>query len=216
MNSNDIRRFKDDIAFAIKHYPELEVSYIGRRPSSLEGHLSVIDKDLEVRGEFNVRINIPPNYPHGFPTMRELGKIIPREIDRHINADGSCCLTILQKQILEVRRGITIKDFIDQYSIPYLANQIYFEEYGEWANGEYLHGNEGIAQFYLEEIQVSEYTEVLNVLAIVLNYNKIERNQTCYCGSNLKFKKCHLDLIENLSLIGIKQLKHDYEMILAL
>jgi len=216
MKSSDIRLLKADIASTQKRHPELDVNYENGIPTSVEGYLDILDKDLELRGEFNVRIDIPINYPHGFPTMRELSRIIPREIDRHIYEDGNCCLTILQKQILEARSGISISDFIEKYSIPYLANQIYFEEYGDWANGEYSHDNTGIAQFYLEEIQTAEYSEVLKVLAIVLNHNNVGRNQPCYCGSEKKFKKCHLDLIASLSLIGRRQLEEDFKMILTL
>lgn len=216
MKSAIVKELRNDLVSVLKYYPELELNYTNEIPTGLEGYLEVFDKDLEVRGEFNVKIIIPGNYPYGFPSMREISRIIPREIDRHVYADGNCCLTILQKQILEARKGIKIRDFIETYSIPYLANQIYFEEYGEWANGEYLHGNKGIAQFYLEETKTKDYSEVLKVLTIVLNQKKIDRNHLCYCGSDQKFKKCHLDLIKNLELIGRRQLEEDFKMILTL
>jgi ubiquitin-protein ligase len=215
MKSSVSKLLKTDIASVLKLYPELETNYSNGKLNSLEGFIDIVDSDLEVRGEFYIRIEIPYNYPHGFPSMRELSRIIPREIDRHIYENGNCCLTILQKQILEARQGISILDFIERYSVPYLANQIYFEQYGNWANGEYLHGNKGIAQFYLEEIQTDSYSEVLKVLAIVLN-NSIDRNQMCYCGSKKKFKKCHINLIDGLKLIGRNQLEEDFKIILSL
>lgn len=214
MKSSNLKLLRDDILLVKKKYPELEVDYKNGVPVSLEGFVDILDSNLNVRGAFNIRINIPSTYPYGFPSLRELSRIIPRVIDRHIYENGDCCLTILQKQILESRCGISILNFIEKYTIPYLANQIYFEEYGDWANGEYSHGDNGITQFYFEEIQTKEFAVVLKVLAIVLKHNDLERNAKCYCGSEKKFKKCHLEMILRLSLIGIKQLKNDFEMIL--
>jgi hypothetical protein len=45
------------------------------------------------------------------------------------------------------RTGITIKEFIFEYVIPFFASQIYFEtNNNSWANGDYIHGYNGFGK----------------------------------------------------------------------
>ena len=110
-------------------------------------------------------------------------------IDLHILDDGSCCLGLKFAR----ERNLTLKRFATECVVPFFYRLSYTDRYGLAAArhdlwGEYSHGYVG-AREYQEEI--------LQVVA-----NKPERNRPCPCGSGSKYKRCHLDEVEELNRIG--------------
>lgn len=183
-------------------------------PYKLEGPLEIYDINGKKRGFFEVQILIPvKSYPYSFPILSEISNKIPKVLDRHINKDGSCCVAILQEQIIEAQKGISVIEFIKKYAIPFFANQIYFEENKKWVNGDYLHGKPGQIQFYFEIFDSSNPGVILNGMELALNNKKIGRNDPCYCGSSKKYKKCHEGSLSNIRMLGSDKLAEDIEML---
>lgn len=202
-----------DIESVMKKYPELEPVVDKNVPVGLEGFIDIHDLNNVKRGSFQIQVNFPLDYPHGFPSLRELSGLIPKEIDRHIYSNGNCCVTILQKQIIESNRGITIVRYFTDYVVPYLANQIYFQEFGEWANEEYEHGYAGLIQYYKETLNTSDPSIILKSIEAVICNNKIRGYEKCFCQSGVKFKKCHQKGLIELQAIGKEQLILDWQQI---
>jgi len=213
LKKRKLKSLELDVKSVLQKHPELEIISYKRIPMGLEGIIDIYDLNETKRGSFQILVNFPPNYPNGFPSLRELSKLIPREIDRHIYENGNCCVTVLQKQILESIKGITIQRYFNDYVLPYLANQIHFEEYGVWANEDYLHGYAGQIQFYQETIGSNDLSIILKALEIATNFSKLSRNEKCFCGNNEKYKKCHQPVIYEIGLIGKEQLKSDWKQI---
>ena len=191
-----------DIATVCDIYKYLNIQYNQRHlPISLIGDIEVVDENGYPWRVYHIKIAIPSRYPFGFPVLYELSRKIPWTEDRHIYKDGSCCVCALPEQIIRGHQGITIKRFVDEYAVPFLANQIYFEETGDWASGQYAHGIDGIKQYYYEFLKTDDDKIVQQTLNFALQPKAIGRNLTCFCGKG-KYKKCHLKHVEYLSKLG--------------
>ncbi len=106
-------------------------------------------------------------------------------------------------------------EYFENEIIPFFYNQIYYDYYGEWVNGDYAHYNLGILEAYYDLLKTKETKIVIDCLEkLSAERNKINRNEICFCGSNLKIKKCHLKEYEELRLIRDKRIFfRDLEMI---
>lgn len=216
MKNKKLKVLELDVEAVIRTHSELEPLMYKNIPVGLEGIIDIYDLDDVKRGSFQIQVDFPSKYPNGFPSLREISKLIPREIDRHIYDSGNCCVTVLQTQIIESKRGITIQRYFKDYVVPFLANQIHFGEYGEWANEEYKHGYAGQIQYYQETINTEDVSILLIAIEIAAGCKGISRNEQCFCLSNIKYKKCHENCIHELQIIGREQLLGDLNQISSL
>lgn len=202
-----------DLDRVVAKHPDLELFYKNNVPYKLQGPLEIYDSKGTIRGSFEVQIFIPSNYPHGFPILKEISNKIPKIADRHINNDGSCCVTVTQKQCIEANNGISIGVFIEKYAVPYFANQIYYvENDNKWANGDYHHGPFGQMQYYSELFKTNQLRIILAGINLALSRNAIDGNSLCFCGKD-KFKLCHKKTINEVRKIGPAQLYKDSLMV---
>ena len=197
--------FKEDIELVLGRYPKL-----GLANNVLSGEIDVFDNNDTYYSSYEIKIIIPTEYPHDFPSVYETSGKIPRIADRHINDDeGNCCVCVLQEADIRAQRGITILSFINEYVIPFFANQIYFEANGEWANGEYEHGLAGILQYYCEIFETRDIELILKGFDIYIN-NSIKLYEMCFCESGKKYKKCHQKAFFELGKMSKKRILDDY------
>ena len=175
------------------------------------------DKTVFIRGkiqiadiaEFTIEIKLLDDYPISLPEVREIGGKIYRSDDRHINEDGTCCLTIPAKMHQDLGKNYSIIAFIDIFVIPFFANQIYYEIHGVWANGEYSHGEKGLLEFYSELLETKSNKIVANLMKISLQtFPKL--SQKCPCKSGKRLKKCHFKGFILLKKIPLIQIVSDY------
>lgn len=184
-------KLDNDIEEVLEMFPKMKLEVEGK-VKTLLGEVDIFDGANMYVDSFNIKVIIPSRYPHEFPKLFETGNKFEHIADRHISDDGSCCVCSLQEENLVSQRGITIKSFFLKYVLPYLANQIYFDSQGKWANGDFEHGNLGIFQYYSELLKLENITEVIEFLS-VFNVKKIYRNDDCFCRSGNKLKRCHQD-----------------------
>ncbi len=196
-----------DINSVLNTYPKLKYFYKGNNRCLL-GEIDIFDTDNNYCDSFNVRIMIPKDYPMSFPKLYEIGNKIKTIDSSHINEDESCCVCSLQEEDIRKRKGITIFEYIKEFTIPFLANILYYRENGEYANGEYKHGIEGIIQYYQELLNKNQVDEILCEINTITT-NKFKRNAECYCGSGLKLKKCHLNTVNELNKLSKERLSED-------
>lgn len=198
--------FEEEKELVSKYYPTLK--YIEENKNfKLIGELYI----KEIDDSYSIEINFLDDYPNSLPIVKEIGNDIPKELDRHISYDGTCCLCVPQLEKYYFPKGSNIKDFLDKLVVPFFANQAYFELTGEWINGEYAHGILGIYEFYNNLLGIKNINEILNLLKIVKksipNFNK-----KCPCNSGKSVRKCHLVKIVQLKkIIRVDQLNNDIE-----
>jgi len=200
----------NDVEEVLKLFPKF--TYDGK---NIVGEIDIYDRNDKYYSSFIIKISISPKYPFEFPILYECGNDIPHIIDRHIYKDGSCCVCVTQEEDIRKKRGITIKEFIFEYAIPFFANQIYFETNGgSWANGDYSHGYDGFIQYYQELFN----TQDINIIVLGFRYflnNSLKPYEKCFCGSNIKYKKCHLKVHVQMEKISPKRLRDDFKFLLC-
>jgi hypothetical protein len=178
-------------------YPDLKAVFNGKL-WQLKGYLDIIDEFGKKWDRYRVKIVYPYNFPNATPVLFETEGRIPHEADFHINSDGSCCLTVPAMEIVILKRGINTLDFIRELVIPFLANQTYKRKLGDYAGKEFGHGSKGIYQFYKDVFKIDDTGHLISAIGRVLNNSLPGRNDSCFCGSSLKFKRCHQSAIEYL------------------
>ena len=100
----------------------------------------------EARGEYDIEIRIPDDYPRCVPSVRETGGRVPKDFHRYTNSD--LCLgapVAVRKTFLE---SPTLLAFVENLVIPHLFSHAYFAEHGEMPFGDLEHGSLGIFDFY--------------------------------------------------------------------
>ena len=81
---------------------------------------------------------------------------------------------------------------MDLIVIPYLYDQVYKLEKGEYKGKVHAHGKRGLLDDYKEWWGLEKDELVINKLKLITGQIKIGRNDPCFCGKNIKYKKCHL------------------------
>ena len=102
--------------------------------------------------------------------------------------------------------------FIENELIPFLANQLYRKEVGQYLN-EYSHGISGIREFYCELFKTDEVSLWIRCVKHAFSPKEISRNDICYCGSGIKYKKCHKQTDEKLKQVGKEQILNDFKLL---
>lgn len=142
---------------------------------------------------FKVRLELGHMGVKSWPKVYEIGgrrfDIAERNqcelIDLHFYDDGACCLTLS----FSVGRNPSLQRFILGLVIPFFYRLSYTDLYGLTAArndlwGEYSHGDAGVREYQDEVLRIAD--------------NNPSRNQPCPCGSGSKYKRCHLDEVEEV------------------
>jgi hypothetical protein len=196
-----------DIHEVLVMFPKLKLIERDKK-KTVSGEIDIFDVANNYVDSFDIAVFIPRNYPYGFPLLFETSNKLEHIPDRHFNEDESCCVCSLQEVDLISQKGISMKDFFLGYVIPYLANQLYFNIEKEWANGDYDHGAEGILQYYRELFELDRIEEIFELLSF-LNKNRMNRNDTCFCGKKQKLKRCHLQTYTIIKFLSKSRIEVD-------
>ncbi|SNR68978.1 SEC-C metal-binding domain-containing protein [Desulfurobacterium atlanticum] len=158
---------------------------------------------------FEVEIEFNRNFPRSVPVVKEIGGDIPRDMDRHIDKEGRCCLTIPSIITEELMRVPSILNFMEKFVEPFFANRLYYEKTGMWLSGEYSHGKRGILDFLTERLFIKRKIAA-KLLEFGCKFRKksylINWNKPCPCGSGKVLKKCHKkEILEIIKLVKLTE-----------
>lgn len=216
MTTESYNIFCHQLDFVIKKFPDLKITETSDGKKIIKGILDIKDTNKDVVGNFLIEIKFHSGFPNRFPLLYETGGDIPNEADWHKYPDGRCCITIEPDEILKCKNGITVLEFIENYCIPYFANQIYFKINHKYKNGAYSHGIYGLHEFYTEifnSLDISSWRRDIYMFI----YSKIPHqslNDNCFCSSGKSYKNCHYNIWEKLSLLGGRQLLKDINILI--
>lgn len=176
-------QFNIDFQEAKTKYSELEYALINnhRYKYRVDGILKIVDSKDSLWGVFRVSLYFKANYPFGFGILQETSNVIPRHIDRHIDKHGICCICGPVVAAKNELKPISILKFIEEHAIPYLANQIHYDEFGYFKNGEYSHYEKGLWESFEEEFKTKDPEIIKSYLNFIRSKPSV--NTTCYCGS---------------------------------
>jgi hypothetical protein len=191
-------------------FPKLGLKTINQANDSwlISGEIDICDVAGNYWDTYEIKIRVPFSYPYCIISAQETSLKIVRSEDRHIDDLGICCLDISHKLLSMKMRGVNLLEFTKNKIYPFFANQVYFDQTGKYAAGDYPHRFDGIRQFYIEDLKIETDEEAIEILEFIFSKQKLSRNDKCFCGFK-KFKDCHLNAVEFLSSVGINQLRID-------
>lgn len=169
----------------------------------LEGGF-VLKAECGIPTTIRIRIRFPSNYPLSEPTAYDTEAFFPRDVDRHILSSGAFCLWLPPCSPWdEADPDASLLRFLDEITV-FLERQLVYDATGgkQWPGPQYRHGKYGYLDFMLSILEGNE--EFLNaLLPAILGKMSPGRNEACPCGGQLKYKRCHANLVEQLvSRIG--------------
>jgi hypothetical protein len=197
--------FVNQLDEVISKYPKL-YKHIVDNVMALKGFIDIIDDSGKLWDTYEILVRPSSNFPNKFPILFEIGGKIPKNGDWHIYTDGSCCLTVPPNEAIVCINGVSVLTFIDDWVLPYLANQTYRTLTGDFVN-EYSHGTLGLVEFYQNLLNTKDTNQIVRLLTFILNNKKPDRTNVCFCGSNQKFRHCHKEAFEKINLIGEELVK---------
>lgn len=144
---------------------------------------------------FNLKIEIPSDFPSTIPKVFEIDNKIPK--DYHKNSSTELCLGTPVDLYVKWKER-TFSFFIKEIVNPYLYRWIYFNKFGYEPWDDRSHGKNGIIEFYSEYLEIkADFNKVFKFLYILINGN-VRSNTFCPCGSGRKIKSCHMHKLNKL------------------
>lgn len=164
----------------------------------LEGDF-VLRAECGIPTTIRIRIRFPSGYPLSEPTAYDSEAFFPRDVDRHILSSGAFCLWLPPCSPWdEADPDVSLLRFLDEVTV-FLERQLVYDATGgkQWPGPHYRHGKYGYLDFMLSILEGNK--ELLTaLLPAILRKISPGRNDVCPCGSQLKYKRCHAGLVEDI------------------
>lgn len=183
----------------IDAYPRMRL-----KPSSAEGDTIVEGRVTlghqdgshpRVDETFKIRIKIPKCYPSAAPEIEEIGELIPRDGDYHVNPDGTLCLGSPFRIHMALSQRGCFYDFFQRAFIPYAyAVVLKLRHNIEFIYGELSHGSEGEIEDLTSLFGTHGKNSSLACLTALSQKKRIANKKPCPCGCAKRLGVCPLHL----------------------
>lgn len=157
----------------------------------VSGHISLnaAFNDVQLFDEYEIRMEIPDDYPYSLPSVYEMSGGIPSEFE-HFLDNGALCLGVENDLWDKFLTNPCLLHFVNECVISYLYAVTYFKKYGSFPFGERSHGVEGIIEYYYDKWNLSDPRKVILILSMIY-FRNYRGHLPCPCGSGIKARKCH-------------------------
>lgn len=162
----------------------------------VEGIIRLI-AECGVPTDIAVRLEFPWSYPEHEPLAYDLDNRFPRGADGHLTTDGRYCLWLPPKSRWDPTDPDALVHFLNELAL-FLDQRLTYEAEGkDWPGEEWGHNAAGYIEFVLEKFDGNQ--KLLDSLAPVFaGRYRLPGKHKCLCGSGLKYKKCHLGLVQEI------------------
>lgn len=147
--------------------------------------------------QFHARILVGYGYPNTEPALYETGGRIPVAIDRHVNTDGTCCVTVWEEWLANAD-STSFRSFLQGPIHEFFLSQWWFERTKKWRFGERAHGKEGLLAAYAEALSVGAQPKILFAYLRILLKAWPKGHYMCPCGSAAEIRDCHGEVLTEL------------------
>jgi len=196
-------RLSSDRALVADLYPSLQFCISEESASaSLVGNIVIRDAECGIPTDIATLVTFPWDYPGNEPAaydaQRRFKPLPYRDLkERHIAADtGKCCLWLHPRTEWVPTDPKGLGHFLDQLMV-FFERQLIYDETGKWPGPAYAHEGDGYIEFIREQLG-DEIGHLDRLLPVITLRSRVGPNDTCPCESGIKFKKCHLRLIEKI------------------
>lgn len=167
----------------------------------------------EIADSFEIELLVPEAYPRTLPHVRETGQKIDDDY-QHVYEYGTLCLAVPIEERRIFARQPRLIGFMNHLVVPYLYGYCYWKRYGEHPFGEQNHGANGIAQYYVERLELCGDVPALAVVAYLYEHG-YRGHHGCPCGSGRTVRKCHGPVLRELYQDHtVDTLRHDFRFVL--
>lgn len=149
-------------------------------------------KDEIIKGCYDLLIDFNKS---SIPYVYDIGKKIKKNYE-HRYSDNRLCLATDIEQAIFLEENKKISLWIEHYVVSYFISYEYYQRYNIYPFGSYSHGKKGIIEFYEQYFDVKGEKNSINIIEYIL-LKKYRGHDLCPCGSNIKVRNCHKDLIMN-------------------
>ena len=180
----------DQISELQARHPNLEA--VGLPSGDLRIHgsvgFSVEHNSHTIEDSYDLRLDIPREYPAGPPFVYETGGKIPDDFG-HFMADGRFCLGAPVEVRHRFARHKSLLRFVEELVIPFLFSYSYKRDHGAMPYGERSHGPIGLIEYYNEFFETGPIPTMRLLKCLADNF--APPLMACPCGSDKKLKECH-------------------------
>lgn len=176
----------------LDHYPDFSVRPSPTGAVVLAGHLdfmAVHEEIGQISDSFHIEICVPNLFPLVPPNVRELAGRIPKTF--HKLDDGSLCLGSPFRIRSVLGKAKTLKEFVEQCLVPYVAGYTYFEKTGRMPFGELDHGPKGLLDDFRKATGARSDSECIQFLHLLGLKKRIANKKPCPCKSGVRLGRCH-------------------------
>lgn len=206
--------FNNEALKLVEKHPAFEIKYSGTE-CIIHGVLFLNDTIGCQVDSYQIEIR-RGNYPEQYPLVCETGGRIPKNIEWHIYPiTGNCCFEIPAEELLRCKAGLPLIEFLEHIVTPYFFNQTYRQVNGFYYN-EHKHGFLGVFEYYKQIFNSNNYLEIINLLDTIAIIEPPPRTSLCFCGSGLKYRKCHKQAYQKLKPLGTAFLQEQAKQLLSL
>lgn len=140
-----------------------------------------------------LKITFPCQYPLRPAVFEEIGGVIPKSDDYHINSDGSLCLGSPYRVESYLRENINFNEFYNKFCVPYLYAVLLKIQHGiNFIFGELKHGNEGELEDWSVILNLTQKEQVLKCLEAMSLKKRLSNKQACPCDCGKRLGVCTL------------------------
>ena len=178
-----------DVRDFLKSYPRMTLRPVKSADLIFEGvfeFAAIDDQGKKISDEYEIRIEVPSNFPSQLPNVYEIGKRIPRSAENHVNPDGSLCLgSPLRLKILAARTP-SLVGYASNCILPFL----YAHSMGSFMFGELSHGVAGLIEDYKDMLNVPTEHQVIQCLTLSSLRRRVANKRKCPCGCGRRLGVC--------------------------
>jgi len=179
-------------------YPQMAL-----RPSAGDGFLlkgrfafTARSKDKgEITDMYELRIQVPRQFPRCMPKVTETAQKIPRNGAFHVNQnDDTLCLGSPLRLMVKLARRPSLTGFAEECLIPYLfaiSHKLRFG--GPMPFDELQHGLPGILMDYADLFGLKTPDQALNALKLLGVKKRRANKQPCPCACGRRLGRCKLN-----------------------
>ncbi|MEQ1871182.1 MAG: SEC-C metal-binding domain-containing protein [Vicinamibacterales bacterium] len=142
-----------------------------------------------IEDSYEVRIEVPPNFPKRMALVWETGGRIRPNYHRLDN--GALCLGSRLGVRLQMGRSVSILRFVERCLIPYLYGYSYAEKHGAPPFGELEHGERGSLQELASLLCIQDLHLALALSFPAATKRRRANRRLCPCGSGRRLGRCH-------------------------
>lgn len=169
--------------------------------------------DGQLLGRFLIEVHFESETSATAHAIIETGGRIPRELDRHINTNGTCCIGVHGEWEF-TSADTSFGAFLTGPVRDFFLSQLHFEAHGVWPFDQRAHGLPGMIESYAELLGVGNDEDIVADTLAYLRLEETKGHWHCPCGSGAPLRRCCrarlAALKEKWSLAGVERLWGHY------